>query len=327
MSPTPTSGALPRIDYAEHPYYGGMLQPHRHFARQAMEVLQPLIDEMTAVEQERQALFGYRRGHAEAIGEELARDGVSRVQLAPAAMDRVGRLAAPVVAEVQQRLAATRAAGDPVKYKTALEPFSAETSPELWSAVDDAVRDAGMLEITRTLFGASAAKLRSAAVLVNQPDQDWATRLYRDIDAPAPPTAGFHIDSNGRCFVKAVLYLTDVDSDQGPFGMIPGSHLWDEGSQDRIYRRAFDKSGLVIRSLKKRRQFLSLPREMQVKAEFGGDMLAGAPETEALLAQEHVALGPRGQLNLFDPEAIHRGGNVRQGERQVLLITAAPSQW
>ncbi len=199
--------------------------------------------------------------------------------------------------------------------------MDAQSRPELWAAVQDAIREAGMLDLTAAYFGAERAGLRSVGVLVNQPDQDWANRLYRDVELETPPTAGFHIDSNGKCFVKAVLYLNDVGPDQGPFGLVPGSHRWSEGAQERIYRRAFDKSGLVVRSAKKRRMFISLPREMQVKAEFGGDMLAGSPEADALLEQEFVATGPRGQLNLFDPEAIHRGGNVRRGERHVLLIT------
>ncbi len=86
-----------------------------------------------------------------------------------------------------------------------------------------------------------------------------------------------------------------------------------------------DKSDLVVRSAKKRRMFLSLPEEMRVKAEFGGDMLPGSPAAVALLAEEFVATGPRGQLNLFDPEGVHRGGNVRKGERRAILITTGPA--
>ncbi len=55
----------------------------------------------------------------------------------------------------------------------------------------------------------------------------------------------------------------------------------------------------MVRSAKKRRMFLSLPPQMQVKAEFSGDMLADSPEAKALL------------------------GNVRQGERRVAPITNA----
>jgi hypothetical protein len=316
---------LPFIDYAAHPAYGGMLQPHPRFGERALEVLRPAIDEATAIEKERMEQFGYRRGHTESVGADIAERGVGSIQLAARAIDRIEAAARPVTEAIEGRLAATRAAGEPVKYKTAHEGIGAASHPDLWQAIDEAMREAGVYQITAAYFGAPRAKAKSAGVLVNQPGQDWANRLYRDIDMEPPPTAGFHIDSNGKCFVKCVLYLNDVGPEQGPFGLVPGSHTWDEGSQDRIYRRAFDKTDLIVRSAKKRRMFLSLPKEMQVKAEFGGDMIPGSPEADALLDQEFVAVGPRGQLSLFDPEAIHRGGNVRSGERRAILITTGPA--
>ena len=325
MSELDIKARLPRIDYASHPAYGGMLEPLPSLGQRALATLQPLIEEARAVEADKRARFGYRHGFKEAVGEELVRQGAAAVQLGAAAIGAIETAAAPVVGAISRRLAETRAAGERIQYKTAHEGVGAETHPALWAAIDAAMRETGALEITAAYFGAPAAKVRSAGLLVNQPDQDWAVRLYRDIELEAPPTAGFHIDSNGKCFVKAVLYLGDVGPEQGPFGMIPGSHRWDEGSDERIHRRAFDKSDLVIRSAKKRRMFLSLPPELQVKAEFGGDMLSGSPEAQALLDQEFVATGPRGQLNLFDPEAVHRGGNVRSGERRVVLITMGPA--
>ncbi len=318
------TGKLPEIDYSSHPAYGGTLNPHPGIGDRALRVLRPVIEEMTATEQERTQQFGYRHGYADAIGQELVSEGMSRAQLEAAATERIHQAALPVIDLVRERLLAAREAGEPIKYKTALEAISQEQHADLRSAIDRAMRDAGIYGITAAFFGAPSAKLHSAGLLVNAPDQDWATRLYRDVDIETPPTAGFHIDSNGKCFVKAVLYLSDVGPDQGPFGMIPGSHRWGEGSQDRIFRRAFDKSGLVVRSAKKRRMFISLPPEMQVKAEFGGDMIAGTPEADDLLQRERVSTGPRGQVNLFDPEAIHRGGNVRHGERIAVLVTTRP---
>ena len=315
------TGQIPRIDYAAHPAYGGMLEPTAALGKRALEVLEPLVEEARAIEREKQERFGYRHGAAEAVGERLVREGVAPIQLSAASLGPIEQAAAPVLNAISHRLAETRAAGERVQYKTAHEGVGAATHPELWGAIERAMKDSGALDITAAYFGAPSAKVRSAGLLMNQPDQDWAVRLYRDLDTPAPPTAGFHIDSNGKCFVKVVLYLSDVGPEQGPFGMIPGSHRWDEGSEERIYRRAFDKSDLIIRSAKKRRMFLSLPPEMQVKAEFGGDMLPDAPETKALLEQEFVATGPKGQLNLFDPESVHRGGNVRTGERRVALVT------
>ena len=316
---------LPKIDYAAHPAYGGMLEPLPSLGQRAMAVLGPLIDEARVIEQQKQQRFGYRHGYAEPVGETLVREGVTTVQIDDAALAPIERAASSVLDLISRQLEETRASGERIKYKTAHHGVGAESHPELWAAIERAMQGAGALAVTAAYFGAPAAKVLSAGVLLNRPDQDWAVRLFRDMDAPAPPTAGFHIDSNGKCFVKAVLYLSDVGPDQGPFGMVPGSHRWDEASEQRIYRRAFDKSDLVIRSAKKRRMFLSLPPEMQVKAEFGGDMLADSPEAKALLEQELVATGPRGQLNLFDPEGVHRGGNVRQGERRVVLITMGPA--
>ena len=316
---------LPKIDYASHPAYGGMLDPHPSLAKRALAELEPLIEETRAIEREKQARFGYAHSYSDAVGEALVRDGVTTVQLAETLLDPIERAAAPVMGRIAGRLEEARASGERLRFKTALEGVGRETHPELWAAIERAMRESGALDLTAAYFGAPGAKVRSAGLLLNQPNQDWAVRLYRDIEMEAPPTAGFHIDSDGKCFVKVVLYLTDVGPEQGPFGMVRGSHRWGEGGEDRIYRRAFDKSGLVIRSAKKRRMFLSLPPEMQVKAEFGGDMLAGAPEAEALLSEEFVALGPRGQLNLFDPEGVHRGGNVRSGERRVALITMGPA--
>ncbi len=323
MSATETR--LPRIDYAAHPAYGGMLEPHPSLGQRALAVLEPLIEEMRAIEQEKRERFGYRFGFSESVGEGLVRDGMGMVQLSATELAPVEREAAPVLAAIARELEETRAAGERIQYKTAHHGVGRDSHPELWGALERAMRDCGALDITAAYFGAPAGRMRSAGVLLNQADQDWATRLYRDIDLEAPPTAGFHIDSNGKCFVKVVLYLSDVGPDQGPFGLIPGSHRWAEGSEERIFRRAFDKSDLVIRSAKKRRMFLSLPPQMQVKAEFGGDMLADSPEARSLMQQEFVGVGSRGQVNLFDPEAIHRGGNVRQGERRVVLITMGPA--
>ncbi len=315
---------LPKIDYAAHPAYGGMLEPHPSFGRLALQVLAPLIDEMRMIEQQKQERFGYRHGYTEQVGETLVREGVTTVQLEDSALAPIEQAALPVFRLISRRLEETRVSGERIKYSTAHQSVGAESHPELWAAIERAMQGHGALGVTAAYFGAPAAKVVSVGVLLNEANQDWAVRLFRDVDMESPPTVGFHIDSNGKCFVKAVLYLSDVGPDQGPFGMVPGSHRWDEGSEDRIFRRAFDKSELPIRSAKKRRMFLSLPPELQVKAEFGGDMLPAAPESKMLLDKEFVALGPKGQLNLFDPEGVHRGGIVRRGERRVILITMAP---
>jgi hypothetical protein len=78
---------------------------------------------------------------------------------------------------------------------------------------------------------------------------------------------------------------------------------------------------LLGRSLLERQQFISLPKDLQVKAEFGGDLTPASPEGQALMQREFVSVGERGHYTVFNPEAVHRGGAVRSGERLALQIT------
>ena len=312
---------LPLIDYGSHPAYGGMFQPDDELADAALRILQPIVEEMTRVEQDRLQKFGYRYGCRGEAGEDLVRRGISHLHLPDKLIDRVHADALPVIRMMQQRIAAARAAGRPIRFKTVEHILKPDVETELWGSIDHFLREMEIYQTVAAFFDAPSARINSLAVFVNPPAQDWANEVFRDLDAGTPPTAGFHIDSNGKCYLKGILYLEDVGPEQGPFGIVPESHLWSQGQMDRIYRRAFDRSSLLSRMSEERRMFISLPREMQVKAEFGGDMLPGSPEAEALLSAELSNTGPRGQLNLFYPEAIHRGGNVRSGERHALQIT------
>ena len=318
---------LPRIDYATHPAYGGMFQPEPRLAEEALAQLQPLIDDVERTERERAQEFGYRYGTPTELTRELADEGCAVRQLEPELLDPLYAAARPLLQTIRARLADLRSSGEAITFKATQELVAPDRHPELWKLAAQTMRRAGVVQASTDYFGSLDAKLKAAAVMVNQPGQAWCTDIFRDGAAETPPTVGFHIDSSGYCTLKVVLYLDDVGADQGPFGVIPTSHLWEQGSLGRVRRRAFDRSTLVSRSPGRRKAFLSLPQALQVKAEFGGDMPAGAPETAELLAQERVMTGPRGQLNLFDPEAIHRGGHARHGERQVFLLSVAARSW
>ena len=318
------NGALPRIDYLSHPAYGGLLQPDPEAGAQARAVLEPLIERMAGLEDQRAQRFGYDYGAVNQQGEELAQRGVTQVRLTDEMMQPVHAAAQPMIGAMQARIAETRAAGRPIHFKTVEQVLSQEEHAELWTAVDRFLSETSVYDTVAAFFRAPKARINGMALFVNPPSQEWATRLFRDVKIETPPTAGFHIDSNGKFYIKGILHLSDVGPEQGPTGVVPGSHLWSQGSRERVIRRAFDRSPLLARSAKMRQAFISLPEEMQVKAEFGGDMTPDAPDALALLDQEVRAVGPKGLLTLFDPDAVHRGGNVRSGERRVLLVTMGP---
>jgi hypothetical protein len=304
---------LPQIDYGRHPDYGGVYEPDEALGREAMSMLEALIEDQRKLEAERRDTFGYRFSGEGPVGRRLADDGLARFQVSDGQMDRICAASAPLLAQITERLDGIRAAGEVVRFKDQAQPVDPEAHGKLWAALHDALHEIDAFGLTTRFFGANKSKLQSAQVLVSRPRP-------RDGESVGA-TEGLHIDSSGRCILKAVLYLDEVGPEQGPFRLVPGSHQWEAGDVSRVYRRAFDRSDLVGRSGRLRRLFVSLPREMQVKAEFGSDLTPDEPQALELLERESVSVGPRGMLSLFDPEAIHRGGQTRKGERHAILIT------
>ena len=322
-----TRGQIPPIDYAAHPAYGGMFPPRPALRAETEPTLRRLIAEVEEEDRIRDAAFGYRYGSGTDISREVAARGWCARQLEPARLELLRRSAWPIVEEIRARLAKMRASGAAIGFKATQEIIGKDSHRDLWIQASKAIREAGLVAAASDYFGASHAALKSAAVMVNQPGQAWCNDVFRDAAIETPPTVGLHIDSVSLCVMKVVLYLDDVGPDQGPFGVVPTSHLWDQGGVGRVRRRAFDRSPFVSRARRQRQAFLSLPPEFQLKAEFGSDMLPGALETLEILAQEEIATGPGGQLNIFDPEAVHRGGHARAGERLVMLLSIAAKFW
>jgi hypothetical protein len=306
---------LPDIDYARHPAYQHPPDPERGWL--AAESLAPLIERMTEAEAYRSANFGYRYGADGENGRRLADEGLLPFQLPAPATRRLVELAEPAMAAVRRRMSALTAEGRRPGFGDRMEIVKGDSHPELGSAVESSMRELGAFDLTTAFFSARGAKLENAAVLISTPE-DKESQLRHSGETPG---AGMHVDSSGKCLIKAVLYLGDVDEGCGPFSLVPGSHRWDPGSPDRIRRRAFDRSELKGRSPSSRRVFISLPRELQVKAEFGADLLPEWDETQALLASEQAILGGPGSGALFDPEAVHRGGLASTGERRAILVT------
>jgi ectoine hydroxylase-related dioxygenase (phytanoyl-CoA dioxygenase family) len=93
--------------------------------------------------------------------------------------------------------------------------------------------------------------------------------------------------------IKSILYLTDVDLDNGPFEYIAQSHVWSPryAEDNKIYRFGFRQHRLAT----------------------GG---------EAMLRREphrHVRFTARaGTLVIFDTTGIHRGAPLKQGTRYAL---------
>jgi hypothetical protein len=103
---------------------------------------------------------------------------------------------------------------------------------------------------------------------------------------------GWHRDSPHRSQFKALLYLTDVTSSNGPFEFIAGSH------------RVVDSVGLLLRGLTKPNQYRFLDEEV-ARLVTGG-------------ARPISFCKPAGTVLLVDTKGIHRGRPIESGLRYAM---------
>jgi hypothetical protein len=319
-------GTIPSIDYANHPAYGRMFEPDADLGARAETELQPLISAASAAQQGRAHRLATRSEGGDGLARQVAREAYARLETDGPDFEGLAQAAAPLVERTRERVSGARDSGEAVTARLAKYWLKHDEHQPVWTAAHRLLQGAGVMKAVTDYFGADGAKLRVLTVVVNRPGQSWNTNLFPDADVETPPTAGFHIDSDSACVLKTVIYLDDVGSDQGPFGVVPTSHHWDQTGPGRGRRRGHARSSFGARHPDHRRMFVSLPPPLQVKAAFGGDMLAASPESRALLDAEMRLTGPRGQINLFDPEAIHRGGLVEAGER-VVVIAGIRAVW
>src|SRR5215472_14707314 len=94
-----------------------MFEPDEALGRQAMSVLEPLIEDQRVLEAERRDTFGYRFSGEGPVGRRLADDGLARFQIEDRLMDPVCAAAAPLLAQITARLDAMKAAGESVLFK------------------------------------------------------------------------------------------------------------------------------------------------------------------------------------------------------------------
>lgn len=145
-----------------------------------------------------------------------------------------------------------------------------------------------------------------------------------------------HVD-RGVDAPKAIVYLTDVDIQNGPTVCYP--HVYEElditGLQDFVgrcietvgrstgspLRELYQFSGPVMDSEAFRRHFMKLPSSIRFNSHFGWDVEPKSQLEDFLVSKETVVLGPAGTTLIFDgARLLHRGGLIEEGERIVLQV-------
>ena len=237
----------------------------------------------------------------------MQRDGYALATLEPAHRDRLRELALPLAQHIHARLDRL----GKLRFSDGQLVLDPSEHAPIYAAAEAALRDSHVVEAFSAYAGRPIGLLR-LAVQVNSARE---TRMkYGEVDAsglPAHRTSYFHVDSNDWPSVKALIYLNEVELDQGPFRYVVGSHRRME-----LFEAAVRKTNDKLRQ--RPQMLLALPREFGQHANFGDFIDETTPGAAELLAAERAVCDGRSDLVLFDNNGVHRGGLVRQGHRYIL---------
>lgn len=188
--------------------------------------------------------------------------------------------------------------------------------PGLFTAVESLFRDSGVLDAVSAYTGRPVGVV-DINPQVNDKSDDFWQRVFPDMDGYSTDTAYYHRDASGGD-VKAIIYLSDVSPENGPFTFVLGSHKHRPSGIVDWIGETNDHSGFSATDGKARQSFAALPALFRRKCAFGNDIRSESDIARRIHAAEWEIAASRGHIVVFDTKGIHRGGMVRNGERVVL---------
>jgi hypothetical protein len=335
------------VDYASHPAYRDMVARPRFGVRagalatflSSMAVLlvkRVVRYEMIPNDIRSDASFG---GRLKMIGQAVAnafsrpRARAERIRRVDGSAGRMGPHGIHVVTMPAAELTALTAAAAPQfdallarreqrqAGKRAFEESRGRTTRQeqqaLFDIIEKVLRDAGVMAI------ASAYMQREGRVIdVNPQINDVSDTFWKDIFPDTPPSelpaaAYCHRDASGGD-LKAIIYMTDVEPQTGPFSYVVGSHRMQISRVDDLICEANDSNGLAGTDALTREKFAALPAKFRQKGAFGNDLGENSAFAQDITRGLWSITAPKGSIVLFDTKGIHRGGMVESGERRVI---------
>jgi len=195
-------------------------------------------------------------------------------------------------------------------------PGDRKSESALYAAVEALFEEAGIMTAAGEYLGRRARLIDVNPQINDRSDGFWR-EIFPDRQLETlPRSAYFHRDASGGD-LKAIIYMTDVGAENGPFGFVLGSHRLRLSLADNLICETNDH-GLSGTDPEARQAFALLPPKLRQKGAFGNDLADDAPECEEILRCHWPIVGPKGAIVLFDTKGIHRGGMVEKGERRVI---------
>ena len=192
-----------------------------------------------------------------------------------------------------------------------------QLGPEFVKLVNDMFREKGVLQGASKYNKGIQLQVKNVVLHIAKPtDQNYKQFLY-DCDT-LTKTTNLHIDPK-EDVIKAMLYLNDITADDGPFSYVEKSNRWIYDDLQNIFGRAIS-TGSYCHTPESRAVVFQLPKQLRISHNFGRVLLDDTEQQNKILEQEKLFTSDKGNLCVFDPAGMHRGGICNKGTRVALQI-------
>ena len=192
-----------------------------------------------------------------------------------------------------------------------------DDSPKLFQVIEKIFEKSGVLLGASYQLGRDV-KLIDVNPQINDKSDSFWSEIFTDNDnMEFPDAAYFHRDASGGD-LKAIIYLSDVGNDNGPFTFSIGSHKMSISKIDDWICETNDSCGFSSTEKSLRLKFSNLPKTLRQKGSFGNDLDNKSDFTRDILNSAWKITSKKGSIVLFDTKGAHRGGMVLKGKRKVI---------
>lgn len=167
-------------------------------------------------------------------------------------------------------------------------------------------------------FNSKNLNLFSITLHLSKPGDRHHDHTLMDMETTSSLTS-LHMDPKYN-IMKAILYLTDVDEDSGPFTVVPKSHRWNYNPIERTSAQG-NSIGNYLNSDDHRKVMRILPKIFRKNAICGRYFLDGTKINKWITNQLKTFTSNNSNCIIFYPSLLlHRGGLCKSKERINLQI-------
>ena len=192
-----------------------------------------------------------------------------------------------------------------------------QLGPEIVKLVNEMFQSHGILQAATKYNKFNNLQVKNVVLHIAKPtDENYKQFLY---DCKTiTKTTNLHIDPKENV-IKAMMYLNDITENDGPFSYVEKSNRWIYDDLQNIFGRAIS-TGSYCHTPQSRAAVFQFPKQCRVSHNFGRLLLDGSEQQEMILEKEKPFTSDKGNLCVFDPAGMHRGGICKTGTRIALQI-------